>query len=1395
MNTFLSRTSEWQTACCLGTVMTAWLFVPAGAQAQYSRLDESWRWTEYTAESGLPSVRVYGVVETARGIAWANTEMGLAWFDGYQWHQIGLAADDDHTRATEIKATRDGQVYVLRQGLVFRGDQQGFRRVTFTTPDRGTGRLISIAPGRDDLYLLTDSTVIHTVGDTVTETIPLPKGENSARIFRSPDGGLWLAASAGYELENGRWVMRIRNPVRAFAADTAGHVYLAVGSTGRSHDRGVWMFDGQGGKREVSAPDLVVSLTATDDGTVLAVSNNGRIWLKQSGRWRRIRTKQRGLVNPTALSFAGNGDLWTATPHGLYLFRKTNRWSAITLPGTAGEGPVNEILRTDSGTLWLGLADGVVIVDRRLRIRRHIESILGRRLGAVTGLAQGPDGHVWISSGASFEGAFEFDGLNWHHRTEADGLGARYVHRIVRGTERDLWFLGIPGPDSTSEGPGAYRYADGHFTRWSTSEGLPSNYVYAFAADPGTGVLWFGTWGGLSRWQSGQWTHWTTANGLKTDQVFALAIDSSGTVWFAHRNGQTGIGFLDADDQPRYLDHTDGLVDDNVWDLDVASDNTVWLATSNGLSVYRGELLASFGPAEGLLHSKLWPVLAAHDSVYVGTDGGGVYVLDRAEEKTPLPRIEIDPPAVVGRSAAVRWRALSYRGSQPPERIETRFRVNDGEWSPWSTTNRATLLEPPTGTSTVTVQAKGLFGSFREIGGQVSLVIPPPFYARPIFLGALAIWITTWAGFWYASLRRRRLHQQAIFRRNEFLSSLLENASDLITVTDSEHIIRYQSPSSSRVLGLEPEVLIGEKLLDWVHEDDRARTRLMLRSATQSTTVRSVQLRVRDRNGNYRVLHAIGRSFVESDGSTLTIINSRDVTEDRKKEELLRENERKYRLLFEAESDAIILLDAVTLEILDANQAATELYGYTKEELQQMKATELSALPDKARAMIDRVARERFRQIPFALHRKKDGTVFPVEISTGVFDFRGRTAVCSIFRDVTERKVAEEERRGLEARLRQAQKMEALGTLAGGIAHDFNNILLAIVGYTELARDDLPDAPEIRSHLDQVLTAAARAQGLINQILAFSRKSEPELKPVRLGDLVAEVLNLLRATLPSTIEIQSEIEDVGAVNADQSQIHQVILNLGSNAADAMSGHGTLTIKLTRTHVTTRLGGELESLPPGDYALLKVTDTGHGMDNNTVRRMFEPFFTTKGVGRGTGLGLSVVHGIVMGHGGACSVESEPGKGTTFSIYLPLHDAEIPADDSDASISRRVPRSGRVLLVDDEESLARLGARMLERHGYDVAAACDSDEALRLFEADPDSFLAVVTDQTMPKLTGLELAAKIRDIRPDTPIILTTGFSQSVTDQTADSPRISLLLMKPYNGRDLIAAIDSAVAENT
>lgn len=503
-------------------------------------------------------------------------------------------------------------------------------------------------------------------------------------------------------------------------------------------------------------------------------------------------------------------------------------------------------------------------------------------------------------------------------------------------------------------------------------------------------------------------------------------------------------------------------------------------------------------------------------------------------------------------------------------------------------------------------------------------------------------------------------------------------------------------------------------------------------------------------------------------------------------EEALRESEAHYQAVMESAFQGVGILQNHLLQCV--NPALVHMFGYARQEEMLGQAFSQLVVPsDRPRLhayealVVGGILPPKRCELQGI---RQNGLPLWFELRMHPTLWQGQRAFLIALLDTTEQ-------RRLERQIRQAQKLEAIGALAGGIAHDFNNLLAAILGYTELALDHISEQSPAWGRLRRVLTAGERAKELVRQILAFSRQNEQQRQPVQLRLIVKEVLKLMRASLPVTIEIRQCLDStIAPVLADPTQMHQILMNLCINAEHSMRGKGgILEINLDEIRNIETECPVPRSLPPGRYVRLTVRDTGHGMEPDVLERIFDPFFTTKENGEGTGMGLAIVQGIVVNHGGAITVSSTAGQGTSFHLYLPLFEkyaeAEIPIEEA-------VPGGKEcILLVDDEEPLARLGQAMLMRLGYQAVVSTNSVEALEIFRAAPQKFDLVITDYTMPVMTGEELVKELRHLRPNIPIILYTGFSHMMNAEKAHALGINAFLLKPLLLRDLGMAIRRAL----
>jgi len=585
-----------------------------------------------------------------------------------------------------------------------------------------------------------------------------------------------------------------------------------------------------------------------------------------------------------------------------------------------------------------------------------------------------------------------------------------------------------------------------------------------------------------------------------------------------------------------------------------------------------------------------------------------------------------------------------------------------------------------------------------------------------------------------------------------------------------------------------PEDLLGRPIHEIVHPDnlEAARQRIQRMMAGEKGLY-PVEDRYVSLDGQIIDVEVMATPLAYEGRPALQVI-VQDVTEKKKMLREINERRQEYQDIFENIIDIFYRTDNDG-KIVILSPSVKEIFGYSPDEVRGKPLSGLYLHPEQREEFLAAL-REKGRMEGYEAEMiRKDGSVIWISTNAGVYrDENGNIlGVQGVARDITAFKRVEKERQELERHLQHAQKLEAVGTLAGGIAHDFNNILSSVIGYAELSLGTLPAGSDAAEDIAQVLKAATRARDLVRHILAFSRQTEQERIPMEPHLVVKEVMGLIRSTLPATIEIRQDTAPAGAILGDPTQIHQVVMNLCTNAYHAMRDKGgVLDVRVKRVTVDAGTQDAPPDLPAGAYVRIRISDTGCGMSPKVLERIFDPYFTTKAEGEGTGLGLAVVHGIVKGHQGSIDVHSEPGKGSLFHVYLPVIEGEAEADEglSDEPLPRGAER---VLFVDDDPAIANLGKIMLEQLGYKVSVRSNGIDALKLFRSDPERFDLVMTDMTMPVMTGEGLSLEIMRIRPNIPVILCTGFSHAMDRKKALALGIREFLMKPLVRRDVATTV--------
>jgi two-component system cell cycle sensor histidine kinase/response regulator CckA len=666
-------------------------------------------------------------------------------------------------------------------------------------------------------------------------------------------------------------------------------------------------------------------------------------------------------------------------------------------------------------------------------------------------------------------------------------------------------------------------------------------------------------------------------------------------------------------------------------------------------------------------------------------------------------------------------------------------------------------------------------------------------------LVSLIILVVAWVGA-LVDLKRhltsRRKAEKTVLEEKERLLVTLQSISDGVITADTDGKAVLVNPAAEKLTGWcqdEAAKMPVSELFEIVDEMTGRKYENLVDRVLRSESAFQLS------NHTLLISREKGKKYIEQGAAPIrdhenqilgVVLVLRDVTERKRAVNALQESEEKYRTIIENMEEGYYEVD-LKGNMASFNDSMARILGYSSEQLSGMsyrKFVDGSIVKEVEETFAGVSTTGKQAQVAEWELVGKDGNRRTIEASVClVRDSDGKPrGFRGIVRDVTDRK-------RLEEQLRQAAKMEAIGTLAGGIAHDFNNILYVILGYSELTMDEAPKGSQLNFNLQQILSATERAKDLVDQILTFSRQRSQQKQIIRITPIIKETLKFLRASIPATVDIKESIELVEeTILADPTQIHQILMNLCTNASHAMEERGgILEIRLDNCGIVEDSYGTDSGTGAFSYVRLTVSDTGHGMTPDVQARIFDPYFTTKTRGEGTGLGLAVVHGIVKAHKGHMEVRSEPKHGTTFQVLLPLAkgDTAVHSCASEAA----TPGSGeRILLVDDERAVVNMSREILQQLGYQVSAESDSREALQLFRNDPHKFDLVITDMAMPKMTGKELATQLKAVRPDIPIILCTGFTDAITEEQAKKLGLRALMTKPINRKEMAGTIRSVLS---
>jgi PAS domain S-box-containing protein len=785
-----------RTVCGLAAAL---LCAPAARAITSEELfSEPWRWATFTTEHGLPSNELLDLVESPKGTTWVSTRAGIAWFDGYQWKKVGELEGLPSGSANSIAPFGHDQLLVVLRGQLYVGGVSGFAHVELSR--NGNPLLVDIAVAMESSRVLVQARALNDVSwalyaweggkvsllDTPTRISAMPR----TRLRWTRDGSVWMTTDAGLMRWSGNgW--EVKQPAVAewyrisdLATNVQGEGVLQTIFPRVVAGLWTWSADGRLQKEEAVGRDLIGTADIAPNGDILALCHSGCVKIRKGGQWISVKPVPPRMEVVSFVRFGSNGDLWVGAPDGLHLYRSlANRWE-FWQDADSSRRIVNALLAARDGTVWVGTAQGLLHYKSD---GAQIEALGGLPGGIsfspITGLAEDADGGIWASSGRAFDGAVRWDGKTWKHFGKPEGLDAPFVHRICKDRSGHLWFMGLGPADvqSRTEGPGAFRLVDGRFEQWGTDRGLLSGRTYAMAEGP-DGTFWFGTFAGVSRFREGRWTHWTADNGLKHPRVYAVAVTPDNRLWFGQQG--EGLGYIDEEDRVRYVDDPAPLVNKYVLDLQVDDHGRMWVGSSAGLFSLFNNTWSEFSRRCGLVRDFIWPVVPLDDRVLVGTDGSGTGILHiNAPDRVP-PRVVINDLATEGSSLWITWSAFACQAVIPPTSIETRYRLDEQPWSPWSMVRDVTLRSLPPGRHRIQVQAKGLFGDFDPAGIQREFDIAAPAYRRPKIMIPVALLAFTAVGLGLILVTRQRRYAAVLLASRQQLQSILDNTPAVIYMKD-----------------------------------------------------------------------------------------------------------------------------------------------------------------------------------------------------------------------------------------------------------------------------------------------------------------------------------------------------------------------------------------------------------------------------------------------------------------------------------------------------------------------------------------------------------------------------------------------------------------------------------
>lgn len=717
--------------------------VTQNAESQFDHIYETWRWSHFTASSGLPSDVVEEIIENKNGTIWASTLSGIAWYDGYRWNKIHDVQGLPEKHVTQLNAWKSNTLLVIVDGKLYSGDTAKFTQINLGSSFNSN--VLSMAPiDSESIIVLTDNVQFPYLLISNNEIKPIQL-TSTGRLFNTKNNDTYLAHAYGlYQIKNLEANKILSGCFIRTIADNADQSKVMI--VDAPHDMmGIWEWNNTDvpklSKTERFLPVRTIDISAKNN--VVAVYETGEIHIRSNNRWSALYPLPQQMIGAIFVKFDSNDNLWVGTGKGLFLFKnQETKWKWFKHENFDLRDIVMEIFRDNNNNVWVGNSNGVTIYHKTGAIQ-EISHIGKTKLGLITGISQDLKGNIWISSGASFDGAYRWDGNSWKHFGSKEGLKSPRVHKIFKDRSGRLWFLGLgdnQGHDLNNNDPGAFVFENDSFRRYDTSNGILHNRVYSFAQSD-NGALWFGTKLGLSKYANGKWKEFDKKVLKNISAVYAIAVDKENKLWFSNFSSQ--LGYIDVNDSVHWV--WDWLPNadyrQKIWDVKIDSKGVVWVATTRGLYSYRDNNWSSYDYESEYKLRELRTVLPLDDSILVGGHGIGVGLLQRNQIGYSI-KIKLHSPIVEPNKVHVRWNVDALWGAMPSDDIEIRYRLNLKEWSTWSSIKEVSFDNLTDGTYTFEIHAKDIYGNIQNKTSRIDFIVPPPIYKNPLYIGGYGILIT-----------------------------------------------------------------------------------------------------------------------------------------------------------------------------------------------------------------------------------------------------------------------------------------------------------------------------------------------------------------------------------------------------------------------------------------------------------------------------------------------------------------------------------------------------------------------------------------------------------------------------------------------------------------------------